>query len=154
MTVSVGGYPPTMDTAHLIQSIRDGDYPAVATAVALPPGHRALTVTAGVVWWRYGTGWDAGENVEITTTSHGVVIRSWTQVLSWGWHAIDAAQLLQDDLLLCQGRSTTGETSFMLRTEAAQLTFCLWAAHRNPTHPQVPALLDALSAGSFSSTGQ
>ena len=53
---------------------------------------------------------------------------------------------LEDNLLLCQGRSTTGETSFMLRTESAQLTFCLWAAHRNPTHPQVPALLDALSA--------
>ena len=147
MTVSAGGYPPTMDTAPLIQSIRDGDYPAVATAVALPPGHRALTVTAGVVWWRYCTGWDAGENVEVTITSHEVIMRSWTQVLSWGWHAIDAAQLIEDDLLLCQGRSTTGETSFMLRTEAAQLTFCLWAAHRNPNHPQVAALLEALSAG-------
>ncbi len=136
-----------MDTAQLIQSIRDGDYPAVATAVALPPGHRALTVTAGVVWWRYCTGWDAGENVEVTITSHEVIMRSWTQVLSWGWHAIDAAQLIEDDLLLCQGRRTTGETSFMLRTEAAQLTFCLWAAHRNPNHPQVAALLEALSAG-------
>ncbi len=135
-----------MDTAQLIQSIRDGDYPAVATAVALPPGHRALTVTPGVVWWRYGAGWDQGENIEVTTTSHDVIMRSWTQVLSWGWHAIDAAQLLEDDLLLCQGRSTTGETSFMLRAEAAQLIFCLWAAHRNPTHPQVPALLEALSS--------
>lgn len=146
MTVSVDGYPPTMDTAQLIQLIRDGDYPGVATAVALPPGHRALAVTAGVVWWRYGAGWDAGENIEVTTTSHEVIMRSWTQVLSWGWHAIDAAELLATDLLLFQGRSTTGETSFMLRTEAAQLTFCLWAAHRNPTHPQVLALLEALSA--------
>jgi hypothetical protein len=81
-------------------------------------------------------------------------MRSWTQVLSWGWHAIDAAQLLEDDLLLCQGRSTTGETSFMLRTESAQLTFCLWAAHRNPTHPQVPALLEALSADPSSPISQ
>jgi hypothetical protein len=145
VTVGVGGYHPLMDTAQLIQSIRDGDYPAVATAVALPPGHRALTVTTGVVWWRYGVGWDQGEQVEVTTTSHDVIMRSWTQVLSWGWHAIDAAQLLECDLLLCQGRSTTGETSFMLRTDAAQLTFCLWAAHRNPTHPQVPALLEALT---------
>ncbi len=128
--------------------------PAVATAVALPTGHRALTVTAGVVWWRYGTGWDAGENIEVTTTSHEVIMRSWTQVLSWGWHAIDAAQLLEENLLLCQGRSTTGETSLMLRTEAAQLTFCLWAAHRNPNHPQVPALLDALSADPRSPVGQ
>ena len=66
-------------------------------------------------------------------------------MLSWGWHAIDAAQLLEDDLLLCQGRSTGGDTSFMLRTESAQLTFCLWAAHRNPNHPQVAVLLDRLT---------
>ena len=36
-----------MDTAQLIQSVRDGDYPKVATAVAIPAGHRALTVTPG-----------------------------------------------------------------------------------------------------------
>jgi hypothetical protein len=59
-----------MDTAQLIQSVRDGDYPQVATAVAIPAGHRALTVTPGVVWWRYGAGWDQGENIEVTTTSH------------------------------------------------------------------------------------
>ena len=135
-----------MDTAQLIQSVRDGDYPQVATAVAIPAGHRALTVTTGVVWWRYGSGWDQGENIEVTTTSHDVILRSWTQVLPWHWEAIEAAQLLDNDLILCQGRSTDGATAFMLRTEAAQLTFCLWAAHRNPTHPQVPALLDALSA--------
>jgi hypothetical protein len=135
-----------MDTAQLIQSIRDGNHPQVATAVAIPAGHRALTVTPGIVWWRYGSGWDQGEHIEVTTTSHDVIIRSWTQVLPWNWQAIDAAQLLSDDLILCQGRSTNGETSFMIRTEAAQLIFCLWAAHRNPNHPQVPGLLAALTS--------
>ena len=125
-----------MDTAQLIQSVRDGDYPQVATAVAIPAGHRALTVTP------------------VTTTSHDVILRSWTQVLPWHWEAIEAAQLLEDDLILCQGRSTDGATAFMLRTEAAQLMFCLWAAHRNPTHPQVPALLEALSADPASPIGR
>ena len=90
----------------------------------------ALTVTAGVVvaiqrWV------GPGEHIEVTTTSHEVIMRSWTQVLSWGG-ARSTLPSSEDNLLLCQGRSTTGETSFMLRTEAAQLTFCLWAAHLEP----------------------
>ena len=83
MTVRVGGYYPLMDTAQLIQSIRDGDYPAVATAVALPPGHRALTVTTGVVWGGYGAGWEQGGKSGVTTTSHAVIMCSWTQVHWW-----------------------------------------------------------------------
>jgi len=81
--------------------------------------------------------WVWGTKGDLHVGTHGFYLLTPAALLTWGWHAIDSAQIAAPATLWIQGRSTTGPTSLMIRSIWAELAFLLWSRARNPRHPQL-----------------
>lgn len=58
-------------------------------------------------------------------------------LVTWDWQSIDLGQMVQRGQFAMVGNSEQGRVSYVIESDLAELVFFLWAAHRQPQHPQL-----------------
>lgn len=72
----------------------------------------------------------------ITVSTHGFYLSTSGGLVRWGWDSVTQADILYSRDFAMTGDSAHGPVAWILRSDAAELAFGLWAVNRHPEHPR------------------